>query len=316
MHHLLRSREFGCTDDTFSLYRDKQGFNIGTEYPNARLERAYFRDGLRKLGLMNTFGQVDPAKIAAAGDVLLRFSAFPGTSMMFTGAHGAPKAVYESTVHPSTFDTQERYHTDVLEALGPIVWHPGFAYAMDVEAPGNVDPGAKYDAQAELISRLRRRWKSLEFVCSTRNWSNPSDLCKVPGIARLCFYEPFGVTHWWIPEMGLDAPVPYPLTQAMADKIIATSPRITERGKREVLAAVGFGKASMEKILRECLAAGIEFLITEAGVSKSPGIDVGHTRWRADLKSVCYKLGIPLMEFSMGWSQGTRGYGYGLAVGL
>jgi hypothetical protein len=320
-HPLLKSREFGATDEAICLNAQKwTPARITAEASNERLERAYFRDGLRKLGILNLFGLVDAGKIQAMGDVLLRWSAFPGTSMYFCGSHAAPQAVYECNVDPKTFDAQEARHTAILEALGPVVWHPGFAYAMDVEAPGKVDPEAKRIMQAELIGRLRKRWPNLTFLCSTRNWSNPQDLIgyKLPAdncIARICFYEPFPFTHWWTKEIGLPEPPPYPLSQSEANRL-AKLPGVTEWGKQLLQAAVGFGKPQMEKILRECIATGTPFLISEAGVGKVVANAADAARWHKDLDSVCYKLGVALMKYSWGSTTPGTGTTFGLGIGL
>lgn len=293
-HPLLKSRENGATDEgVFVKLNTLSPAQITEELSNERLERAYFGDGLRKLGILYPFGQLDIEKLNAIGDALLRWSAFPGTSMYLCGSHGSPRAVNESSVHPSTFDTQEQRHTAILEAIGPVVWSEKFAYAMDVEAPGKVDAGQKRTVQAELIGRLRRRWPNLTFLCSTRNWSNPADLIgyELPAdncIARICFYEDFPFTHW--NSLGLTEPTQYP--------------------------TAAFGKAHMEKILRACLATKIPFVITEAGVYKVDANSKSAERWRADLKSVCYKLGVPLMEYALGYSGSPKGVGWGLGIGM
>lgn len=308
MHPILRSRENGYTGEAVSL-----GKSAKTEFPNKRLEVAYTRDGMRKWGEMVTRANMTPEVVDAVGDALLRFSAFPGTSVMLTGSHGHTPD-YEA---PGTAQREYEYHHTVLSCLGNLAFSERFAYAMNVETPGKVNPDAKREVEAEVIARLRTRWKDLLFVCSTRNWSNPLDLIgyKLPAencVARVGFYEPFAITHWWLPELGLDAPVPYPYKGGIVAK--------TERGNQELQKAIGFNRLSMEKILRTCLATGTEFLITEAGVFKdnpAKGFDDGSAdRWDKDLTSVCYKLGIPLMKFTLGSVDGTRNYGYGRGIGL
>lgn len=308
MHPIIRSRENGWTGEAISL-----GKSAKTEFTNKRLEVAYTRDGMRKWGEMVSRARMTPEAVEAVGDALLRFSAFPGTSVMLTGSHGHTPD-YEA---PGTAQREYEYHHAVLSALGTLPFSDSFAYAMNVETPGRVDPTAKREVEAEVIARLRTRWKDLLFVCSTRNWSNPSDLIgyRLPAencVARIGFYEPFAVSHWWTPELGLDAPVPYPYKGGIVAK--------TERGNIELQKAVGFNRLSMEKILRTCLATGTKFLITEAGVFKDnpangPG-DGSADRWDKDITSVCYRLGIPLMKFTLGSVNGTRNYGYGRGIGL
>lgn len=308
MHPIIRSRENGWTGEAVSLSKSAK-----TEFTNKRLELAYTRDGMRKWGEMVSRARMTPENVEAVGDALLRFSAFPGTSVMLTGSHGHTPD-YEA---PGTAQAEYEYHRTVLEALGTLPFSEQFAYAMNVETPGKVDPETKRDVEAEVISRLRTRWKDLLFVCSTRNWSNPSDLIgyRLPAdncVARIGFYEPFAITHWWTTELGLSDPVPYPYKGGITAK--------TERGNIELQKAIGFGKLHMEKILRTCRATGIPFLITEAGVFKdnpANGNDDGSAdRWDKDITSVCYKLGIPLMKFTLGSVNGTRNYGYGRGIGL
>lgn len=310
-HPILRSRENGWTGEAVSL-----GKSAKTEFSNKRLELAYTRDGMRKWGEMISRARMTPEVVGAVGDALLRFSAFPGTSVMLTGSHNHTPD-YEA---PGTAEAEYEYHRTVLEALGTLPFSEQFAYAMNVETPGKVDPIAKRDVETDVISRLRTRWKDLFVVSSTRNWSNPLDLIgyKLTGnAARVGFYDPYAISHWWDPALGLDAPVPYPLTQAGANDIIKGSPRITERGKQEIQKAVGFNRLSMEKILRTCLATGTKFLITEAGVFKQAGYDDGSAdRWDKDITSVCYRLGIPLMKFTLGSVNGTRNYAFGRGIGL
>jgi len=312
-HPILRSRENGWTGEAVSL-----GKSAKTEFTNKRLEVAYTRDGMRKWGEMINRARMTPEVVEAVGDALLRFSAFPSTSVMLTGSHNHTPD-YEA---PGTAQAEYEYHRTVLEALGTLPFSEQFAYAMNVETPGKVDPTAKREVEAEVISRLRTRWKDLFLVCSTRNWSGPLDIIgyQLPAencVARVGFYDPYAISHWWDPALGLDAPVPYPLTQAMADKIVANSPRITERGRAELQKAVGYNKLSMEKTLRTCLATGTKFIITEAGVFKQAGSDGGSAdRWDKDITSVCYRLGIPLMKFTLGSVNGTRNYAFGRGIGL
>lgn len=291
MHPLEKSREFGCTEEATCI-KPMSPSEITDELSTPRYELAYFRDSLRKLGLLHLYGEIDDEVIAAKGDALLRWSAFPGASMYFCGAHGAGKAVYESNVNQNSFEAQLAYHTRILKALGTVVYHPGFAYAMDVEAPGKVDPHAKRLMQARLIEGLRAKWPNLTFLCSTRNWSNPPDLIgyELPAencIARLCFYEPFNFTHWNDKSFGQKVPPPNTLN-----------------------------KDSMRKILRECKATGLPFLITEAGVFRNALNAKDAARWRVDLKSACYSEGVALMEYALGYSKAPKGEGWGLGVGL
>jgi len=318
-HPIMTSRVLGATDEILSLKKEWTPERISAEYTDARLIKIHKTH--KKLCAMPRTDFSD-AQLKAVVDILLRFSVLPGTSTLLVGDHGRDKAHYESKQDPATWAEQLRFHQRILSIAGTLPFSKTFAYAMDVEAPGNIDSTLKFNMQSYLIGELRKTYPTLMFVCSTKNWSNPSDLVgyKLPAtntVARVGFYEPFVVTHWWTSELGLDAPIPYPLTQEVADRIVKDSPRITERGKQELQKAVGFNKLSMETILRDCIATGTEFLITEAGIFKQFGFDDGSAaRWFADLKSVCYKLGIPFLVFSTGSTQGTRGYAYGLGLGL
>lgn len=319
-HALLKSRERGFTDEGINLNWLIWLYDqIVWQYPNDRIVKAHQRDGARKLGIMGRY-TTSPriSSIKGAADVLLRWSAMPGTSSYFAGGCHAGKEEHERIYRGEKTRDFIAYHLEVLDALGTLVYHPNFAYAPDLESFGDYDLESKKAVQAEFVSVVRRKYPDLAIILTTGGYGNPSDVLEygeMPAegcLLRMCFYDPFPFTHSYV--RGLRAYLPYPATTSDVQRSL--SPDMPEWAVKELEAAIGYGKAQMRSVLEKVDGTGLPVLIQEAGVGRmSQAVIPSAARWHADLRSVCWSLGLPLMEFSAG-IRGGSGNWFHLGVGL
>lgn len=320
-HALLNSRQFGVTDEGINVnWGAWTHSRISGEYDDDRLERAYFGDNLRKLGIMGRYTQDGPklASIGACADILLRFSALPRTSFYFSGGCHAGRQYHERVYRGEATQEFIEYHHEVLAALGTLVYHPNFAYAPDLESFGAYDIEAKKAVQAEFVASIREVYPGLPIILTAGGYGNPKDVLEYGGmpadgcLLRMCFYEPFPATHAM--DRGLDAPLSYPATAGDVAKAI--KPDMTTWVRAELAEAIGYGRTQMRELLLKVKATGLPVLCQEAGFGRMNASAVpAAARWHSDVRAVFWALGLPVMEFAAGLNGGSGKY-FHLGVGL
>jgi len=272
-HRLQVSGEFGVTCEWTSVYGHKWTPERHlAEWPTERQLRAYFEDNLRKKAIMMNRAAATPEKVRAVADVLTRWSALPNTSMLLVGGHGAKRETYAESIDPRFFERELAFHSQNLKSCGTLAYHPNFAYAPDVEAPGTgANPKAKREAQARLVEALRKTWKGLTFVVSSGDWSSMSDptiatkidLEKI--IYRAAMYTPYAVTHSPLDPIFCGHKIRYGITAKEAEALIESEPRFSERAKELIREAVGFGRPQIKASIRALKSTGLPFVIQESG---------------------------------------------------
>jgi biotin operon repressor len=313
-HRLLISRELGVTSEWEHVHPEWAPGRISAEWTPERQLRAYFQDKLRKKALMQDRKSFSPEKTRAYADTLTRWSALPDTSMLFVGGHTATRDQYAESIDPRFFARELDFHTQVLDACGTLAYHPNFAYAMDVEAPGTGgNTKGKREAQTKLIEALQRRWKGLAFVVSSGDWSDMTDpradsrIQQPNVIYRVGMYRPYAITHSH-DSMFLGVRARYGITAEEAEALIAQEPKLSARAKELIREAVGFGRTQIKALMRSLKATGLPFLIQESGECRGDG------RYLRDVRLEANAEAVPLMLFSAGGSD-QWGQDFGLCIG-
>lgn len=318
MHPLLKSRSRGFTDEGINVNWGRwTPSQIQAEYSDERLELAYFRDGMRKFGILGKFEpQPNLSKIKACADILQRFNCFPGTSFYFSGGCHAGREEHNRIYRGEKTADFISYHLSVLDYLGPVVYADGFAYAPDLESHGDYDLDSKKAVQAEFAKAVREKYPDLTIILTAEGYGETKDVLAygaMPAegcILRWAFYDPFCFTHGH--DRKLAVPLDYPATQTRVAESKADLPGGV---KAEIDLSIGYSRPQMLSDWKAVKATGLPVLCQEAGVFRFGDNLKSAVRWHSDLRSVSYSTGIPLMEFSSGLADG-RGTGFHLGVGL
>lgn len=218
-HQLLKPGVLLCDEYVLNNFTSLTTGQIAAQYTTARLNDMYER-GIRKLSFRipgsictdlatynTTYTAGNAAKISALGAVAAEWLALASdTAAIGVGIHIGGATYHTACVNnTSTARASAAAHLeDVLGDLG-VAGHPRFCAAFGVEENVTGTPAdyatKKKEFQEGLIDAIRAIYPNLTFLCSTLNYSNPSDLAGyIPPsreniIVRSSFYEPFFLTH-------------------------------------------------------------------------------------------------------------------------
>lgn len=321
-HPLLTSRVFRCSDEAINVnWNAWSPGRIAQEYTDSRLVAAHQRDGLRGFGI---FPRKDPQpnreKIIACKGILSSFGCLPGTSFYLSGACHAGEEEHNRIYRGEKTKDFIDYHLEILDMLGTLIHHPGFAYAPDLESKGSYDIEQKKAVQAEFVAAVRSKYPDLAIILTAGGYGNPEDILEYGSMPakgcmlRWCMYL-FPTTHGI--DRGFKSPIPYPLTQKDADrlKLDITDPKQAWK-KEELQNAVGFNRTSVRNTFRKMKATGLPLVCQEFGYDRMNSSAVPYARaYHSDIESVAWSEGMSVFAYSMGATTGGSNR-YGLNVGL